>query len=107
MKTKSTQQEIMLLTGSSFAQKEWIEKNPETNKNLSKTDKLEDACWNGLLGDSLPELSVSQTDGKKMYLNQVLRGKKFLLLAFSADGEPTDHTLSIDPYAFYASLCLN
>lgn len=60
MKARSTQQEILLLTGTKFSEREWAEKLVEDKNKLSATDKLEDACWNGLLDEMLPEIIQKQ-----------------------------------------------
>ena len=57
MKNNSTQQEVLLITGSSFASRQYSEREtPEGSKNLSANDKLKEACWNGLLKEMLPEI---------------------------------------------------
>ena len=56
MKTIATQQEILLLTGTKFSSREWAEKNVEDKNKLSATERIEDACWNGLLDELLPEI---------------------------------------------------
>ena len=47
----STQQEVILVNGTGFANRQYCEKNPSNNgKNyLSQHEKLKEACWNGML----------------------------------------------------------
>ncbi len=49
MKTTSTQQEILLMTGTKFAAREWADKIVKDKNKLSATESLETpagmACW--------------------------------------------------------------
>jgi hypothetical protein len=71
MKTNSTQQEILLITGTSFSSRQCYQKDDEANENnLTEKEQLEEACWNGLLQYLLPEIYL-QADDKKIYLWQI------------------------------------
>ena len=49
MKTKSTQQEVLLITGTRFSSRQCQDKKDAGNPNrLTDNEMLEDACWNGL-----------------------------------------------------------
>ena len=47
MKTKTVNQEILLMTTTTFSQREWSVKDTRSNKPLTPNDQLEEACWNG------------------------------------------------------------
>ena len=64
MKTNSTQQEIILLTGTTFSAREWCERESNKENNLSDKEQLEEACWNGLLPEMLPEVYLQEKDHK-------------------------------------------
>ncbi len=65
MDATSTQQEILLITGNRFAEREWAEKIGDDKNKLTPTEQLEEACWNGLLPDLLPELFEEKVIDKK------------------------------------------
>ncbi len=101
MENKSTQQEILLMTGTSFASRQWNEID-ETGerKNLTEIEQLEQACWNGLLQYALPELYEETEGAKKRYLWQIREATSFLELELGEFPQDTDHYFSIDPYSF-------
>ncbi len=107
MKTISTQQEILLITGSRFSQREWADKNDEGKNKLSATEQLEEACWNGLLDEMLPELILKTTEGKKLFLWHIRHCKFFLEIEFGESEATIERELSIDPYLFCSGLVLS
>ena len=52
MEEQSTQQEVLLLTGTSFSARQRIE-NEGIKTNLDENSQLEEACWNGLSAELL------------------------------------------------------
>ena len=106
MKTKFTQQEILLLTGSRFAQREWAEKNSE-EKPLPSEERLEDACWNGMLDEMLPEIVEKSAEGKKLFLWQIRQCRSFLEIELSDTPLVIERQYSIDPYLFVSTLFEN
>ncbi|MES1221385.1 MAG: hypothetical protein ABUT20_38145 [Bacteroidota bacterium] len=104
MKTKSTQQEILIVTGTSFSARQWC-KNDDSGKseNLSDQEKLEEACWNGLLQEMLPEICKQEKGAEKLYLWQVRQASSFLELELANYPEDKDAYFSIDPYSFIAT----
>ena len=107
MKTKSTQQEILLMTGTKFSAREWAEKNVEDKNKLSATEQLEDACWNGLLDEMLPELVQKTAEGKKLFLWHVRHCRSFLEIELSESPTVIEREFSIDPYFFVPGILLN
>ena len=107
MKTKFTQQEILLITGTNFSEREWAEKNIEDKNKLSSAEKLEDACWNGLLDEMLPELVEKSADGKKLFLWHIRHGRSFLEIELSESPPVIEREFSIDPYFFVPAILLN
>lgn len=46
MEDNTTQQEILLMTGSDFASRQYIERDVAgDSQNLPATEKLKEACW--------------------------------------------------------------
>lgn len=107
MKAQSTQQEILLMTGTKFSEREWAEKLVEDKNKLSSSEKLVDACWNGLLGEMLPELVEKTADGKTLFLWNVRHCKSFLEIELSESSPVIEREFSIDPYLFVSESCLN
>ena len=108
MATKSTQQEILLITGTTFSAQQFIEKDSSgNNKNFTEREKLEEACWNGLLPYMLPEICNQSENGQKIYLWQIKEADAFIELELSEFPEATDKYFSIDPYDFMSEKIYN
>lgn len=107
MKARSTQQEILLMTGTKFSEREWAEKLVEDKNKLSAADKLEDACWNGLLDEMLPGIVQKTDEGKKLFLWHIRHYRSFLEIELSESSPVIDCKYSIDPYFFVPGLILS
>lgn len=100
MTHNSTQQEVLLITGSGFANRQYQEKdNTENLKNLSQEERLKEACWNGMLKDMLPELFF-QTWNAKLFLWQMREAQHFIAMEMAEEPVDIDYYASIDPYCF-------
>jgi hypothetical protein len=101
MKTNYTQQEILLLTGTSFSLQEFSETTDGLNYNhLTEKEKLEVACWNGLLPTMLPEIFQQNAINKKLYLWEIREGSSFIELELGEIHLELEKQFSIDPYSF-------
>jgi hypothetical protein len=101
MKATSTQQEILLMTGTSFSNRQSQEKaDSDKSRNLSEKERLEEACWNGLLKEMLPEVFKEIDADKELYLWQIKEASSFIELELAEFPEEKDRYLSLDPYAF-------
>ncbi len=107
MKTKSTQQEILLITGTKFSTREWAEKNADEKNKFSAAELLEEACWNGLLGEMLPEIVEKTIEGKNLFLWNIRHCKSFLEIELSEKNPVLNQYDSIDPYLFVPAIILN
>jgi hypothetical protein len=100
MKTNSTQQEILLMTGTTFSSRQFSDRDDEGKKSgLSEREQLEEACWNGLLPEMLPEI-YEQTGDKKLYMWQITEAASFIEIELGELPEEKEKHFSIDPYAF-------
>ena len=100
MERNSTQQEILLMTGSGFFQQQCFERNEQdSNKNLSQEEKMEEACWNGMLPELLPEVYLQDED-HKMFLWQIKECKSFIEIGLGETPDSVEARFSIDPYSF-------
>ena len=105
MKTNSTQQEILLMTKSSFAQKQWCKKEFEDEKkNLTQEENMEEACANGLVQELLPEVFANN---HKMYLWQMHPGFSFLQLELGELPLAIQKEFSLDPHNFLSTIHYN
>jgi hypothetical protein len=104
MKATSTQQEILLITGTSFANRQGQDKSDnEKSRNLSDKERLEEACWNGLLKEMLPEVFTEIDKEKELYLWQIKEASSFIELELAEFPEEKDRYLSLDPYVFLSA----
>ena len=101
MESTTTQQEILIVTGTAFTSREYNETD-RTNgsKNLSPSEKLQEACWNGLVQDMLPEVFFPRDKKAKLYLWLLREANHFLSLEMGEYPQDLDSYLSLDPYLF-------
>ena len=103
MKDCSTQQEVLIMTATGFASRQYNDRDTSDHStNLPGKEKLKDACWNGLLKEILPELFFFKDPESILYLWQVKEANQFLSLEMSEYPKEVDRYLSIDPYQFMA-----
>jgi hypothetical protein len=94
------QQEILLMTGTKFTSRQcWQKNNSEKENFLSESDELQDACWNGLLREMLPEICEKN---RKLYLWQIKENKSCIDIELGELPSPLEAYFSIDPYTFLA-----
>ncbi len=107
MKTISVQQEVLLVTTTTFSKRQLYKNNVQNNgRPLSHTEQLEDACWNGLLNELLPEIMVKPF-GKGLYLWHIYRGQFSLQMEMSESPMKTDAYLSLNPETFFSEIYLS
>lgn len=98
MKTNFTQQEILLLTGTSFSSRQCYQKDDKDyQKPLTEKQQLAEACWNGLLRDMLPEVYEKN---EILYLWQIRETNAFIEIELGELPEEMEKYFSIDPYSF-------
>ena len=108
MKKKFMQQEILLMTGTTFSQRQWAEKNgAEQHINLSCKEQMEEACWNGMLQELLPGIIEKSAAGKILYLWEIRQGESFLEIDLCEYPASIDKHYSIDPYTFPQTILYN
>lgn len=92
------QQEILLMTNTSFSRRQLSEKESYSNRENTQTEQLEAACWNGLLDEMLPGIIQKSGDGKQLFLWQIKHNKTSLEMELGDYPAAIDHYFSIDPY---------
>lgn len=101
---KIIQQQVLLFTGTKFSSRQCFQgKNAENNS--SEADQLQDACWNGLLKEMLPE--ICQRDNRDIYLWQIKENKSAIDLEIGEMPAEVESYFSIDPYAFLETIHFN
>ena len=108
MKKISTHHEILLVGGTSLANRQ-LTGTEENSKhgNLSSIEKLEKACWNGILHEMFPEILGLLYPKCGSFLWQILTGKNFLYINIGAGPVIEGDVTSIDPYFFMMTTCEN
>lgn len=97
----STQQEVLIVNGTHFTSRQYVDKNPVKKENyLSQNEKLKEACWNGQLKEVLPEMFYSFTPDTRLYLWQMRECENIITLEMSEKPTELDFYASIDPYCF-------
>ena len=99
MKEKYIQQEIMFFLNNKFSENLLCEKNESKDKPAaSAREQMAEACWNGLLADLLPEISI-KADNKPITIWEVQEAQNSFLLQLGTLSvvEAED---SLNPYRF-------
>ena len=103
-------QEILLLTASSFAQGDLCDRDlfeDNSGKKLDPADKLQAACWNGLLKEWLPDTVKAGTKAEKQFLWKVIVASSFLSIELGEAPSTADYYYSVHPYLFLPSKNIN
>lgn len=110
MNSQHINQEILLFIGSGFANRELCILNAENKKAkryISPNDQLENACWDGLLYELLPEVTGAAGSKKETFIWQITSADDFLCIHMGACYIPIMGKSSIDPCYFIISVNLN
>lgn len=103
----NTQQEVLFFTGTTFAQTELKSNDPSVSGQIPLTDQLENACWNGLLFEMLPELKEENADQKNLFLWQINNYGASMCISMGNSPAPVDQEFSVDPYLFSQKISHN
>src|ERR1700741_4843753 len=98
------QQEILLLTSTTFSQKQFCERdNKNDSNNLSESEKLEKAIWDGLLDELLPEVITN----RKLRIWQIWASESSLQIELGECPSRKMWSSSINPYYFLRMMTFN
>ena len=108
MKKTSIHHEILLISGTSLANK-LLDDTQENSRGrrFSAIEEMEKACWNGIIYEMFPEILGSLYPKCDCFLWHLLTGKNFLYINIGPYPVTTDHDTSIDPYLFMINTCDN
>ncbi|MFI5129127.1 MAG: hypothetical protein ACHQFX_04020 [Chitinophagales bacterium] len=97
-----TGQEVLLNTVSSFAQRDLCKNDLSigNNSSASQAEKLEEACWIGLLEDLLKRAIASNRTRQKLFLWKIRVADTFLYIQLSQPPSPLSQYHSLNPYIF-------
>lgn len=87
------------MTNSSLSKRSFCERNSIDGKQFSNVEKLEQACWNGMLDEFVPGL-VLHVEGKTLFLWEIQTAKSFLHIDLCDQIPDSDNVHSVDPYIF-------
>ncbi len=104
MNTSHTQHEILLLTNTRFAHTDFQKINKEKNKDHKQ--KLEEACWDGLFNNLLPEL-LQLKQSSKINLWNIDVANNFMDLQFSKAPKKIEESTCLNPYIFLLHKSVN
>ena len=97
MKPITINQEVLLFTGTSFSKRPLCEKRQlPGNEPQTSSEKLQEACWSGLLFDTICELAGSAP--VKSFVWKVIPAKAFILVNIGTAPRPIETLTSIDPH---------
>jgi hypothetical protein len=101
MTKNNVQVEVLLITTTSFLTRNWIKKEDNSpNRPFSETEQLQEACWNGLVQQMLPEVFTEPSNGGILYLWDIKETQCFLQLELSEFPLSIDRRTSITPHSF-------
>lgn len=104
MERNFTQQEILLVTGTSFTLGNFCEEfGMDNHYRLTEKERLEVACWNGMLPVMLPEIII-KNPAVKLHLWEIREASAFIKLELGEYYMDFDRHYSINPYAFMSTI---
>ncbi|MEI6949709.1 hypothetical protein V9K67_21155 [Paraflavisolibacter sp. H34] len=108
MQTNALHQEILLVTTSSLSRRQLTHKDAAAGrKPATPSEQLEEACWNGLLEELLPEVMVKPALGKRLYVWHIRQGRGLLRIALGEYPLAVDKYTSINPDFFLSEMFPN
>jgi hypothetical protein len=101
MKNFTTNNEILLLSGSSFFKRDWCELNGIKNdKKRSQKEQLIQLCWHGMLKIMIPEILAVENGNKALTLWEINESGNLLDLRYGDINQEMNDEWSINPYVY-------
>lgn len=93
----------MVAFNSSFLSKIYFEKcNAGSSEIFIELEKIEEAFWNGLLGEVLPEVFTMNTSDRPLYIWEIREYNSIMEIDMGECPSVKDNYFCIDPYKFMA-----
>jgi hypothetical protein len=109
MKSQHVHQEVLIFTNTTLSQKALC-RNNSSNKNNSAIEELEEAFWDGLLNELVPEI-VPSTQQPKMVISRIHAGNFCLFIDLTDNPgiieSNNEAVLSIDPHLLSSEMNMN
>ena len=102
MKPQTTRQEIILISHSSLGKLSFCRIKDEQAARLSITEKLEQACWDGLLPNLLPGIVDADC-----LVWKIETAEKFICISLGPDPGSIPLEITIDPFSIIRQSPLN
>ncbi len=106
MKNNFTSQEILIVINTKWGNQEYIKRETEKETPHTQAENLAEACWNGLLGERLPEISIRK-NRKSLPLWELNEGNKIFYLKLGEYDAQPDREYTINPYILAAGYHYN
>ena len=101
MKNSTKNQEILLLSNSSYFKRDWCELNSKGfDKKLSQKEQLSKLCWNDMLKEMMPELFETGDGQKPLILWEINESGNMLDLRYGDIDVEMNDEWSINPYVY-------
>lgn len=106
MKQQHIHQEVLIFTATSLSRKVLFEANSNNkNEHLSLAEKLEQACWDGLLSEMFPDIIGSgSTHAREIFIWGIFPRKSYLHIDLADAPVVIDYVRSVDPHLFLSEL---
>ena len=98
MKQETINHEVLLFTNTRFSKKEFCERNGDRADN-SVSGQLQNACWNGLVFEILPDI-IKSTPQKPSYTWEVIAAENFIEVKIGSAPYSPESATAINPYWF-------
>ncbi len=105
MNPQTIHQEVLIFTNTTFSHKALC-RNNGSNRKISPVEELEEAFWNGLLNELVPEIMLSLRH-PEMIIWGVHAGKYYLFIDLADSIGTTESRLSIDPHLLLSEINMN
>jgi hypothetical protein len=104
MSNNNCQQEILLAFNSSFLSKIYVEKcNDGASDIFIEPEKIEEACWNGMLEEVLPEVFTLNEPDRQIYVWEIREYNSVMEVDLGEFPSGKDKYYCIDPYKFMSN----
>ena len=101
MSHETCQQEILLSYNSDFLFRICVDRaNSETEGESIDSEKIEEACWDGLLKEEFPEIFHLGSDGRPLYIWEIRDYNAVMKIDLGEYPCAKDDYCCIDPYKF-------
>lgn len=101
MNYNSTNQEILLLSNSSYFKRDWVElTGNKSYKQLSQKEQLIQLCWNGMLNEMIPEIMKKGKERKPLTLWEINESGNMLDMRYGDFDQQINDEWSINPYVY-------